>query len=342
MQYDFASDNVAPMAPEALEAVIRANNSVVPAYGRDSVTQAGQALIRDLLSAPEATVRFVFSGTAANSIALSLITQPFEAVLSHHEAHIRTDETGAPGLFTHGTGLIGLDGPSAKVDPDALLMALNVPEMAHRQPASALSLSQSTEYGAVYSEAELEALIAPAKARGLRVHVDGARLANAVAAGFDPRALARLGVDVLVLGGAKAGAGCVEALVVFDPALARRLDNRLKQAGQMASKGRFLAASLVGLLESDGWVRHAAHANAMAQTLAAGIKSRTPYRPTHPVMSNTVFVDMPEADLLTLNARGWAVYRFDDGSVRFVTHWATEPHRIEDLLTDLEALTGQR
>ncbi|MFN3228754.1 MAG: threonine aldolase family protein [Asticcacaulis sp.] len=338
MQYDFASDNVAPMAPEALDAVIRANGGSVPAYGRDPVTQSGQARVRELLGAPDAVVRFVFSGTAANSLALSLIAQPFEAVLSHHEAHIRTDETGAPGLFTHGTGLIGLNGSSAKVDPEAFINALNVPEMAHRQPAVALSLSQSTEYGAVYSEDEMSALIAPAKARGLRVHVDGARLANAVAAGFDPRALARLGVDVLVLGGAKAGAGCVEALVVFDPALARRLDNRLKQAGQMASKGRFLAASLVGLLESGGWVRHAAHANAMAQTLAAGIQARTPYRLTHPVMSNTVFVDMPEADLVALNARGWAVYRFDDGSVRFVTHWATEPHRIEALLADLATL----
>jgi threonine aldolase len=184
----------------------------------------------------------------------------------------------------------------------------------------------------------MRGLIEPAKLRGYGVHMDGARLANAVAAGFDPKDIPRLGVDVLSFGGAKAGAHCVEALVIFDKTLTRRIDNRLKQAGQTASKGRLLAAPLLGLLESGEWLTGAAHANLMAQRLADGIEGRTPFVLAHPVESNTVFVRMPDEAHQALNTAGWACYQFDDGSVRFVCSWATDEASVDELIAAVASL----
>ena len=336
MRYDFGSDNTAGMAPAALEGVIAANAGFARAYGTDDITARAADQIRQRLDA-DAEVRFVFSGTAANAIALSMLAQPFEAVLAHHAAHVCTDETGAPGFFGHGLGLIGLPGISGKIDEIAVLAALDEPIVGHRQPAAALSLTQATEYGTVYTEEELRHLIEPVKAAGYGVHMDGARLANAAAAGFDLTQIARLGVDALVFGGAKAGANCAEAIVLFDKSLARRLDNRLKQAGQTASKARFLAAPFLGLLESGAWETGAAHANLMAQRLADGIEMASPYVLAHPVEANAVFVRMPDEAHQRLNALGWACYRFDDGSVRFVCSWQTTEAAVDEVL---EAIAG--
>ena len=336
MRYDFGSDNTAGMAPAALEGVVAANTGFAQAYGADDITARAADQIRQRLDA-DAEVRFVFSGTAANSICLSMLAQPFEAVLAHHAAHVCTDETGAPGFFGHGMGLIGLPGLSGKIEETALLAALGEPVVGHRQPAAALSLTQSTEYGTVYTEEELRHLIEPVKAAGYGVHMDGARLANAAAAGFDLTQIARLGVDALVFGGAKAGANCAEAIVLFDKSLARRLDNRLKQAGQTASKGRFLAAPFLGLLESGAWESGAAHANLMAARLADGIEACSPFVLAHAVEANAVFVRMPEQAHRRLNDLGWACYRFDDGSVRFVCSWATQVEAVDELL---EAIAG--
>jgi len=332
MRSDFISDNAAAMAPEALEALVAANSGFARSYGGDEVTARAADAVRARFDA-DAEVRFLFSGTAANAIALAMLARPFEAVLAYDEAHIRTDEAGAPGLFGQGVGLIGLPGPSGRIDEAALEARLAEAEVGYRQPPAALSLTQATEYGAVYSVDELRRLIEPCKARGLRVHLDGARLANAVAAGFDPIEVPRLGVDVCVLGGAKAGGSCVEALVMFDHALARRVDNRLKQSGQMASKSRFLAAPLLGLLESGAWEGHAAHANLMAQRLAAA----QPFPVRHPVEANMVFVEMDDAQLARVNAAGWTCYRFDDGSVRFVCSWQTTEDAVDELASALRA-----
>ncbi len=339
MRYDFGSDNTAGMAPAALQALVEANAGYARAYGADDATARAAQLIRERLDA-DAEVRFVFSGTAANAVALSMLAWPHEAVLAHHAAHVCTDETGAPGFFGHGVGLIGLPGFSGKIDRAALEAALGEPEVGHRQPPAALSLTQSTEYGAVYTEEELRHLIEPVKLRGYGVHMDGARLANAAAAGFDLKDIARLGVDVLVFGGAKAGALCAEAIVMFDRSLARRIDNRLKQAGQTASKARFLAAPFVGLLESGAWETGAAHANLMAQRLAEGVAAATPFILAHPVDANAVFVRMPAEAHRRLNEMGWACYRFDDGSVRFVCSWATETAAVDDLLADMAKLSA--
>jgi threonine aldolase len=337
MRYDFGSDNTAGMAPAALEALIAANDGYAKAYGADDVTARAADLIRERLDA-DAEIRFVFSGTAANAIALSMLAWPHEAVLAHHTAHVCTDETGAPGFFGSGVGLLGLPGPSGKIEPIALHAIMDEPEVGHRQPPAALSLTQSTEYGTVYTEAELRHLIAPAKLKGHGVHMDGARLANAAAAGFDLTQIAQLGVDVLVFGGAKAGANCAEAIVMFDKSLARRIDNRLKQAGQMSSKTRFLAAPMLGLLESGAWEDGAAHANLMARRLAEGIVTRSAFVLAHPVEANAVFVRMPPEAHARLNAAGWACYCFDDGSVRFVCSWATTAEAVEELLQAIATL----
>jgi len=330
---DFASDNLAPATPEAMAALVEANAGPAAPYGSDSVTAQAADLVRALLDA-DAEVRFMTSGTAANAVSLAMLCRPFEAVLAHEHAHVCTDEAGSPGFLGQGLGLIGLPGAAGRIDPGALARALESAEVSHRQSPAALSLTNATEYGAVYSPAALEALIAPARARGLGVHLDGARLANAVAAGFDPTSLARAGVDVLVIGGTKAGMPPADALVVFDKALAGRLDVRLKQAGQLPSKGRFQAAPFVGMLRDGAMFRHAAHANAMARKLAA----LSPFVVRHPVEANAVFMEIDDARLARLNDAGWVVHRFLDGSVRFMCAWTTTETAVEELAADLRAV----
>ncbi len=332
-RYDFASDNTAGAAPEAMAALVEANAGFASSYGSDATTAAAAQAVRALLDA-DAEVRFVASGTAANAIACATLCRPFEAVLAHVHAHICTDETGAPGFFGQGLGLIGLPGASGRIDPAALEAAMGQPDIAHHQSAAALSLTQVTEYGAVYTVEELTRLTSAARASGLSIHLDGARLANAVAAGFDIKSLKALGVSLLVMGGTKAGMPLSEAVVLLDPSLSRRFDARLKQAGQLPSKGRFLAAPWIGMLETGAWAARAAHANAMAKALAA----RMPFPLAHPVEANAVFVDMDEAALRRLQAQGWFVYRFIDGSVRFMCSWATTLEAVEELGVALKAI----
>jgi len=325
-RYDFASDNVAGAMPEVMEAMIAANAGPVSGYGTDPVTARAADLIRSALDA-DAEVRFMASGTAANALALAALAQPHEAVLAHEHAHIVTDETGAPGFFGSGLGLIDLPGSSGRIEPRSLIEALGQPESGHRQPPAALSLTQATEYGAVYSQADLESLVRPAKDAGCGVHLDGARLANAVAAGFDLKSVAAMGVDILIMGGTKAGSTPSEAVVVLNKALGRRFDARLKHAGQLVSKGRYLAAPWIGMLETGAWTDRAAHANAMAQRLAA----QMPFALRHPADANGLFVAMDEAAYLRLKAKGWMVYRVLDGSVRFMCSWATTPETVDAL-----------
>jgi threonine aldolase len=332
-RYDFASDNTAGAAPEAMEALVRANDGFTSGYGSDQVTARAADLVRELLDA-DADVRFVASGTASNAVALATLCRPFEAVIAHQHAHVCTDETGAPGLFGHGLGLIGLGGPVGKIDGGEFAEALRRPDVSYRQSPAALSLTNATEYGAVYSAEEIAALTGPAKALELGVHLDGARLANAAAAGFDVTRLQHLGVDILIVGGTKAGMPPSEALVLFDKRLARRFDARLKQAGQLPSKGRFLASPWIGMLEGGAWVARARHANAMARKLA----ELMPFRVAHPVEANAVFVDMDDEALERLRARGWFVYRFTDGTVRFMCSWAITEEAVEELGAALKAI----
>ncbi len=325
-RYDFASDNTAGAAPEALNALVRANGGFTSGYGTDEVTRHAADLVRQMLDA-DADVRFVASGTAANALSLAALCRPFEAVVAHEHAHVCTDETGAPGLFGHGLGLIGVGGASGRIDPAALERVLEAPDVSHRQSPAALSLTNATEYGTVYDAGAIRRLTSAARARGMGVHLDGARLANAAAEGLDLKALKDLGIDILIVGGTKAGMPPTEAVVLFDKTLSRRFDARLKQAGQLPSKARFLAAPWIGMLETDGWRDRARHANTMARQLAALM----PFPVRHPVEANAVFVDMDDDALKRLHQAGWFVYRFTDGTVRFMCSWAIEEEDVEEL-----------
>jgi len=332
-RYDFASDNTAPAAPEAMAALIEANSGFTSGYGTDDISRRAADLIRAELDA-DAEVRFVASGTAANALSLAALCRPFESVIAHDHAHICTDETGAPGFFGHGLGLVPIAGASGRMELAGLQAALEVPDVSHRQSPAALSLTNATEYGTVYSADQIRSLTAAARAKGYGVHLDGARLANAAASGFSLKSIVGLGVDILVMGGTKAGMTPTEAVVIFDRSLARRFDARLKQGGQLPSKGRFYAAPFIGMLESGAFVDRARHANAMAQKLAADM----PFRVTHSVEANAVFVEMDEDQLARLQATGWFVYRFLDGSVRFMCSWATTPEMVETLAGALRSI----
>ena len=330
-RYDFASDNVAGAMPEAIEALVAANQGFASGYGTDHVSRRAADLVRAQLDV-DAEVRFVASGTAANSLALAALAAPHEAVICHRDSHVATDETGAPGFFGSGLGLVTLPGDSGRIDPDTLARTLAEPEVSYRQSPAAISVTNTTEYGALYSQAGAAGLVGAAKARGLKAHLDGARLANAAAAGFPLRQVAAMGFDVVIMGGTKAGSTPSEAIVLIDKALARRFDARMKHAGQLVSKGRYVAAPWIGLLENGAWRTRAAHANAMARKLAA----RMPFPILHPVESNGVFVEMDEPALQRLYALGWQVYRFLDGSVRFMCSWATTDEAVEALAESLK------
>jgi threonine aldolase len=332
-RYDFGSDNVAGAMPEALQALSDANAGFAGGYGTDPVTARAADLIRELVDA-DAEVRFVASGTAANALTLAALAAPHEAVICHAHAHVATDETGAPGFFGGGLGLVTLPGASGRIDPVALAATLAEPEVSYHQSPAALSITNATEYGAVYSEAEVAALAGAAKAAGLKLHLDGARLANAAAAGFPVGRLAAMGFDVLVIGGTKAGSTPSEAIVLLDASLARRFDARMKHAGQLVSKARYLAAPWIGMLETGAWTARAAHANAMAARLAALM----PYPIAHPVESNGVFVEMDEAAHRRLRQHGWFAYRFLDGTVRFMCSWATTDEAVESIGAALKAI----
>lgn len=335
-RHEFHSDNTAGVCPEALAAFTAANGGFVPSYGVDPITARAADAIRALLDA-DAEVRFVSTGTAANAIACAALCPPSGTVLAFERAHIIVHEAGAPGFFGQGLAIEPLAGTASRIDPAALDHALARPRDGERRPA-ALSLTNATEYGTVYDDAMLTRLCRPAKDAGLGIHLDGARLANAVAAGFDPKTLARRGVDIVVLGGSKAGAPFSEAIALLDTALADGLDDRLKRYGQLTSKMRLLAAPWLGLLDGEGddmpWIAHARHANAMARRLAGGL----PFAASYPVESNAVFVAMSEAQEAALAARGWRFARFEDGSVRFVCCWATDPEDVDALIADARAI----
>ncbi|MGH6991826.1 MAG: threonine aldolase family protein, partial [Caulobacteraceae bacterium] len=238
-----------------------------------------------------------------------------------------------PAFFGGGLAIAPLDGEGGLIAPRSLAAALSDREETHRQAPAVLSLTQASELGTLYSPARLASLAGMAKEAGLRVQVDGARLANAIAAGFDPRSLARAGVAAAVIGGTKAGATPSEAIALFDKSLSRRFAGRLKHAGQLVSKARFFAAPWIGMLESGAWISRARHANTMARRLA----ELTPFPLAHPVESNAVFMTMSATAFDRLAAAGWIVYRFEDGSVRALCSWATSLESVEAFAADLRA-----
>lgn len=343
--YTFASDNTAGLAPEALAAFNAANTGCVPSYGKDEWTRRAQELVSGVFET-ECEVFFVFNGTAANALSLAALCRGYHSIICQTHAHVDNDECGAPELFTGGAKLIPVAGPGGKLLPADVERAARRRTDVHYPKAGALSLTQSTELGTVYTPDEVAALSAVAKKLGLAVQMDGARFANAAAA-LAPRGVRpadftwRAGVDVLSFGGDKNGMNTAEAVVFFNRDLAREFDYRVKQSGQLASKLRFATAQWVGMLEHGVWLQHGAHANAMARRLAGHLRTMPALKFIAETEANGVFVEMPTAAVETLWARGWHFHRFiGDHGYRMMCSWATEPETVDRFAADVRAALG--
>ena len=310
---NFASDNTAPVAPEILAALGQANDGFVSSYGADPLTARLTGLMRDVFER-DVAVYPVATGTAANALALATLVRPYGAVLCYEEAHIATDECGAPEFYMGGAKLVTLPAPDGRIAPAQIesAMARARDGGVHHVMPEAASITQSTEWGTVYDPDQVGAIGAACRGHGLHLHMDGARFANALAhLDCSPADLTwRAGVDALSFGATKNGALAAEAVVFFDPALAAGFERRRKRAGQLWSKMRFLSAQLVAYLEGGLWLRHAGHANAMATALEHGLSPLPGIRLVQPVQANEVFVAMPEPLIEKLQAEGAVFYRW--------------------------------
>jgi threonine aldolase len=325
---NFCSDNVTGAAPEIIAALAAANIGSAPSYGADPLTRRVEERLATLFER-EVVVFPVATGSAANALALASITPPWGAVFCHELAHIAVDECGAPEFYTAGAKLVPLPGADGKLT--AATLAAQVPGGAgvvhHVQPAT-VSLTQATEAGTIYQPAEIAAIATLAHRHDLKLHMDGARFANAlVTLGCSPAEMTwEAGVDVLSFGATKNGALAAEAVVFFDLALARDFAFRRKRAGHLFSKLRFLSAQLDAYLTDDLWLKNARHANAMAQRLARGLTELPGMRLRHPVEANEIFVELSEKVILGLFEAGFQFYRWDGPEstcIRLVTAFNT-------------------
>ena len=338
----FASDNYAGICPEALQALLAANAGHAPAYGDDEWTRRVSDRLRELF-ATDCDVYFAFNGTAANSLALASLCQSYHSVICHELAHVETDECGGPEFFSNGSKLLPARGEGGKLTPESVREVIARRSDIHYPKPRVVTLTQATEIGTVYRPAEIAAIAEMAHANGLRVHMDGARFANAVASlGVAPADTTwKAGVDVLCFGGTKMGLPVGEAVIFFDRKLSEDFAYRCKQAGQLASKMRFLSAPWLGMLEGDAWLRHAAHANAMAQRLAAGLSAVPGAKLLFPVEANGVFVELPPVVLKGLRGKGWRFYTFiGAGGARFMCAWDTQPESVDALLADMRSVSS--
>ncbi len=335
----FASDNYSGICPEAFAAMAEANQEHSPSYGNDAWTEKASNLLRDIFET-DCDVFFVFNGTSANSLSLAALCQSYNSVLCHELAHIEAAECGAPEFFSNGAKVLLLTGAHAKVDPKDIERAVKKRTDIHYPKPRVLSLTEPTEVGTVYSLDDLGTLTDTAKSFGLRVHMDGARFANAVASlKVKPKEITwQAGVDVLCFGGTKNGIGIGEAVVFFNRELAREFDYRCKQGGQLASKMRFLSAPWVGMLKDGAWLRHAGHANDMAKLMEQKINGLPGVELVHPVQTNSVFAALPEAATKKMHALGWKFYTHvgTQGEARLMCSWDTSPKDIEAFAADLK------
>lgn len=338
---EFASDNTAPVHPAVLDALVAANSGPASAYGADPWTARATAWFRAQFGA-ETAVFLAWNGTGANVVSLRALVRPYQAVICTSQAHIHVDECGAPELLA-GCKLIDIPTPDAKLTPAMIRAAtIGIGDEHHVQPA-VVSLTQVTEYGTVYSVAELTEICRVAHELGMRVHMDGARIANAAAAlGCSLRAFTRdVGVDILSFGATKNGGMGAEAIVVFDPALAHELKFLRKQSMQLASKMRYLAAQFLALAEDDLWLANARHSNAMAARLAAGVRSIAGVRITQEVQGSAVFAILPRAVTERLQQQ-FHFYFWNNATdeVRWMTSWATSEADVDEFLAAIQTAMG--
>jgi threonine aldolase len=326
------SDNVAGIAPEILAAIEAANAGSAPSYGADPITARLQDTFSELFET-RCFVQPVATGTATNALALALIAPPYGAIYCSDVGHVHDSECGAGEFYTGGARIVPLAAAHGRLRPETLRAALRTAGIGHSgrvQPA-ALNLTQATERGTVYRPDELDALVEIARDYGLRVHMDGARFANAIAAlGCAPADVTwRRGVDVLSFGATKNGAMGAEAVVVFKEELAEPLRFRARRGGQVFSKMRFISAQLEAYLQDGLWLRLARHANAMAARLAARLTGIPGIRLLHPVEINEIFAAMPPPLIERLLAAGFGLYDRGGGEVRLVTAFSTTAEEID-------------
>lgn len=341
----FTSDNASGMAPEILAALGRANAGYAPSYGADDLMETVRNQIRQRFEAPEAAVYLVATGTAANALALAINCPPWGAVFCHRHAHIAEDECGAPEFYSHGAKLVLIGGTHGRMAPADLNAAIEKARLSdvHSVQPGAVSLTNVTEAGTVYSAAEVAALATVARAHGLPTHLDGARFANAIAAtGATPAEMTwKAGVDVLSFGGTKNGCMGVEAVVIFDPAKAWEFELRRKRGGHLFSKHRFLSAQMAAYLEGDLWLRLATHANAMAGLIAEGLAQLPDVALLHPVQANILFPEWAAGHHARLEAAGVAYYPYPapEGreAARLVTSWSTTEADVAAFLQTMQA-----
>jgi threonine aldolase len=329
---NFRSDNVTGAAPEILAALAAANEGSAASYGADPITARVQRRLSEVFER-EVAVFPVATWTAANALSVSALTPPWGVVYCHTESHVQVDECGAPEFYTGGAKLMSLEGADGKLTPAASEAVLGEPGIVHSAQPDCISISQATEAGTVYTPDEVAALGALARRRGLGLHMDGARFANAlVSLNAIPAALTwRAGVDVLSFGATKNGALAAEAVVFFDPARAADVGYRRKRAGHLFSKMRFLSAQLDAYLTDELWLKNARHANRMAARLAEGLTAVPGARLLYPVQANEIFIELPEPVIAALEAAQVGFYRWGgpgSGSLRLVTAFNT---RAEDI-----------
>ncbi|HYD25099.1 MAG TPA: beta-eliminating lyase-related protein [Croceibacterium sp.] len=329
----FLSDNAAAVHPLVWEALRRADTADTP-YDTDALSRRLDEAFGALFGR-EVAVLWVATGTAANCLALATMVPPHGAVLCHREAHIEMDEAGAPGFYLHGAKLVLVEGEGAKLAPEAVGAALGaIRDDVHQVQVHALSLTQASEYGRCYRPDELAALASLARGRGLKLHVDGARFANAVAFLDCAPAEACGDLDALSFGCVKNGAMNAEAIVFFDPALADVARYRRKRAGHLQSKGRYLAAQLLAMLDGDLWLANGRAANAAAAEIAGAGGGRL----LHPVEANEVFLRCTASEREALRAQGFGFYDWGPDAARFVAAWDTREDDTRGLARAIEAL----
>jgi threonine aldolase len=336
---ELRSDNAAGTAPEILDAVARANTGSALAYGGDAWTELLQDVVRDVFEHAGATAFPVISGTAANALALASLCPPWGSVLCHETAHVLRSECGATSMFGGGAVVHGLPGPGYRLTPASVedaFAATRWGDPHHSQP-SVLSLTQPTDHGTLYTVDEVATLSKLARSRALRVHIDGARLANAVAAlGCSPADLTwRAGVDVVSLGAMKNGTLSTDAIVSFDQSITDELVYRVKRAGHTASKMRFQSAQLEAYLTDGLWLRLARQSNEMMTHLAAGLRGAGAELLNEPEV-NMLFVRLPPATIDHLEATGVLFYRMAPDVVRLVTSFQTTDDEIDEVLLRLQ------
>lgn len=335
-KYHFASDNTSGLCPEAWDALHEADAGFAPSYGTDTYTERACALFRDFFET-DCEVFFVFNGTAANSLALASLCQSYHSVIAHNAAHVETDECGAPEFFSNGTKLLLGEGTGGRLTPASVEALITKRNDIHYPRPRVLSVSQPTEIGTCYRPAELQELTALARRYDLKVHMDGARFFLALESlKTTPRAITwEAGVDVLCFGGTKAGLGFSEAVVFFDKALAHEFGYRCKQAGQLASKMRYLSAPWKPWLRDGLYKKYSQSALHCAQRLAEGAATIPGVELLYPAEANSAFLKLSPQINTYLQQQGWKYYHFIGGGARFMCSWLTTEADVDVLLADM-------